>query len=815
MKAIIMAGGEGRRLRPLTCSIPKPMMPILDKPVMEYAVELLKDNGIVDIGVTLQYLPDEIIDYFGDGKRFGVNFKYFIEEYPLGTAGSVKNGESFLDDTFIVISGDALTDINISKAIAFHKSKNALGTIVLKQVSVPLEYGVVVTDNQGRVTNFLEKPSWGEVFSDKVNTGIYILEPEIFKYYPKGQKLDFSNDIFPIIISSGEALYGYVGEEYWCDIGNVEQYIRCHFDILNGLVKVKIKGDVYKKGIWIGNNCTIDNDAILEAPVFIGDGVKIYNESHIGPYSILGKNNIISPGVTIKRSVTFDNCYIGNASEVRGGVLCKNVQLESKVSVFEETAIGEDTLVKERAIIKPKVKIWPNKIIEGSTVVNSNIIWSEKYTKSFFGKYGISGEINVDITPEIVSKLGSAYGSILGPDSKVAISCSDDGGAQMLKYSLATGLLSMGVEVYDLKRMTIPMTRHATLFFGVQGSIHVSADEEDKGRVNIIFMDRNGVNIDKSTERKIENSFIREDFRRVKADNFKQMIHLSDCTKYYTRQIINVLQVYKIRNERFKIVLSARNPLIIDIIKDIFSELKINVKIYEEYKDIIGLKKEVLEGKANMGIWINDCCDKAILIDDTGNIIEDDKFQALASLTILKTTNIKTLAGPVTSSVALEKIAALCGGKFIRVKTSQNAVLAAFLKNEKILTRRQIVSIYLTILDPLTITMLILNLIAEEKSSLSSIVALIPSYYNIKKEIKCSWHNMGKIMRNIIEENNPDSIELIQGVKLNFKNSWALIIPDEEEPVCKLFVESKTLEEGERIAEYLADRIKSIIEEES
>jgi mannose-1-phosphate guanylyltransferase/phosphomannomutase len=154
MKAIIMAGGEGTRLRPLTCNIPKPMMPIMDKPVMEYTVELLKKNGITDIGVTLQYLPDEITGYFGDGKDFGVNMRYFIEETPLGTAGSVKNAEAFLDDTFIVISGDALTDIDLSKAIAYHKKKQSMATLVLKEVPVPLEFGVVVTDNNGKVTGF-------------------------------------------------------------------------------------------------------------------------------------------------------------------------------------------------------------------------------------------------------------------------------------------------------------------------------------------------------------------------------------------------------------------------------------------------------------------------------------------------------------------------------------------------------------------------------------------------------------------------------------------------------------------------------------
>lgn len=201
MKAIIMAGGEGSRLRPLTCDRPKPLVPVLGKPIMEYGIELLKKHGIKDIGVTLQYLPNAIIDYFGDGSKWGVNLQYFLEEVPLGTAGSVKNAETFLDESFLVISGDALTDFNLSEIIAFHFKKQSLATIVLTVVSNPLEYGIVITDSANNITSFLEKPGWGEVFSDTVNTGIYVFEPDILKLIPEKTVFDFSKDLFPKILA--------------------------------------------------------------------------------------------------------------------------------------------------------------------------------------------------------------------------------------------------------------------------------------------------------------------------------------------------------------------------------------------------------------------------------------------------------------------------------------------------------------------------------------------------------------------------------------------------------------------------------------
>lgn len=813
MKAIIMAGGEGTRLRPLTCNIPKPMMPIMDKPVMEYTVELLKRNGITDIGVTLQYLPDEITNYFGDGKDFGVNMRYFIEETPLGTAGSVKNAECFLDDTFIVISGDALTDIDLSKAIAYHKKKQSIATLVLKEVPVPLEFGVVVTNNNGAVTGFLEKPSWSEVFSDKVNTGIYILEPEIFNYFEQDQKFDFSNDLFPILLNDKRPMFGYVAEGYWCDIGNIEQYIRCHFDILKSLVKVSIKGEKYKDGIWVGENCEISHNAIISTPVYIGSGSKIYEGAKIGPYTVLGKNNIVSNNATIKRSILFDNCYVGDNAQVRGAVLCKKVQLESKASVFEEAAIGDDTLIKEKALVKPGIKIWPNKVIEASTVVKENVIWGGKFSKSLFGKKGISGEVNLDITPEFVSKLGSAYGSMLKPDSKVAIACSDNGAAQMFKYSLSTGLLSMGIEVLDLKRMPRALTRQLTMFFGAQAGIHVSIDSDDAEKVNIVFMDQNGLDIDKNVERKIENNFIREDFRRVKTDTFKQISHIYNGLEYYTRQLINGLGVHKIRSQKYKVVLSIKNPMLLSIAQSILQELRVNVKIYDEFNDILGLKKEVIETNSSLGIRIDDECEQGILIDEKGNVIKDDLFDAVNALVMLKSTNIKTLVVPVTASSTMEQIAEMCGCKFVRTKTSQKCIVDTYLKHENNVTRRDLVMSYLMTLDTISVCMLTLNLMAASNLPLSSILAQIPKYHITKKEVKCPWNMKGKLMRNLIEENDSKSVDLIEGVKLNFDDGWALVLPDAEEPLCRVYAESKNSDELKRLTDNLLSRIEIITEE--
>ncbi|MBV8198378.1 MAG: nucleotidyltransferase family protein, partial [Candidatus Eremiobacteraeota bacterium] len=262
MKAVVMAGGEGSRLRPLTSSRPKPLAPVANKPVMHHIVDLLRRHGITEVVSTLHYLADEIENYFGDGSALGISMLYVVEDTPLGTAGAVKLAQPLLgSERFIVISGDALTDIDLTTLIAYHTGRGASATIALQRVANPLEFGVVVTDEHGRITRFLEKPSWGEVFSDTINTGIYVLEPEIFDYMEAGKNYDFSRDIFPVMLRDGKPLYGHVCDGYWSDIGNLQQYAQANYDALAGAVRVEIPGTQIRPGIWADENVRIDSGA--------------------------------------------------------------------------------------------------------------------------------------------------------------------------------------------------------------------------------------------------------------------------------------------------------------------------------------------------------------------------------------------------------------------------------------------------------------------------------------------------------------------------------------------------------------------------
>jgi mannose-1-phosphate guanylyltransferase/mannose-1-phosphate guanylyltransferase/phosphomannomutase len=354
MKAMIMAAGIGTRLRPLTNPLPKPMVPILNTPVMEYSVKLLKKHGVKEIIANTHYNPHFIQDYFEQGERFGVNLQYAYEEKLLGTAGGVKNNMHFLDETFFVLSGDALTDLDLTKMYHFHKEKHSLATIALKSVKDVSNYGVVVIDKKGRIQAFQEKPKKEEALSNVVNTGIYIFEPEIFDYIPQGV-YDFGRELFPKLLELGTEFYGYITPDYWCDIGTVNVYKKAQDDALrisslrkfaseDGLVRLK-------DSCIAGANSTLDLSTKLGNNVYIGRNCNIGSQVHLNN-CIIWDNCTILKNAIIENAVIGNDCIVGMNSVVGGGSL-----------------IGNNTLIGKNILMNKKFSIESNSIvITGKTV---------------------------------------------------------------------------------------------------------------------------------------------------------------------------------------------------------------------------------------------------------------------------------------------------------------------------------------------------------------------------------------------------------------------------------------------------------------
>ena len=806
-----MAGGEGTRLRPLTCGRPKPMVPVANKPVMEHIVNLLKRHEITNVAATLQYMPDLISEYFGDGDSFGVKMHYYTEQKPLGTAGSVKNAEDFLNETFIVISGDALTDIDLDRAIAFHRDKKSFVTLILKRVDNPLEYGVVVTDQDGRIIRFLEKPSWGEVFSDTVNTGIYILSPEVFRYMRRGEKFDFSRDLFPIFMKENKPMYGYITDEYWCDIGDISAYIQANADVLNGSVRVNIPGSRTDAGIWIGSDTIIDERVYLKAPAIIGSRCHVREGTVIDSYCVIGDNCTIYGNCGLKRSVVWKNTTMGGNAQLRGSIICNNVHLKQGVNTFEQSVVGQHSIIGERAIIRPSVKIWPDKYVEQGSEMNTNLVWGSKAGRPLFGNRGISGEINTDITPEFAAKLGAACGAVNANKGTFGISCDGSSGAVMIKNAFASGLVSSGVMVNDFKRLMLPAFRSAVRFYRLDGGVHVSACSSNESKLFIDFIDKSGSNIARNIERKLENIFTRDDFGRCEGDCLKTVKQVDGFDEFYLK---NILHGVKAKGLSYKIAVYSSSSYVSDVIRGLLEELgccvdlvQMGADLCQNPLDAAQLCRTVRDGAYDLGVSIEESCEKMMLVDSRGRLVTEDMFIALISMILLKRVQGGTVVVPVSASQVVERIAEELQGKVVRTKTSTRDIMSTLLGND---LKEELLEQFTLHFDSIAGLARLLDYMSSVQLSLSQLIDMLPAIHMHKQEVECSWDNKGKVIRQLIQEHTADKLETLDGVKMYKDNGWVLVLPDGERPVCSVIGESVNAEFAEELTNIYVRKVREI-----
>lgn len=798
MKAVIMAGGKGSRLRPLTCNKPKPMVPLLNKPVMEYAIELLKKHGITEIAVTLQYLPANIKDYFGDGSAWGVELHYFEETAPLGTAGSVKNAEAFLDESFVVISGDGLTDINISEAIQFHQEKQALATLVLTRVEAPLEYGVVITKEDGEISRFLEKPSWGEVFSDTVNTGIYILEPTIFDYVPKDTPFDFSNDLFPTLLKEHRPLFGYTARGYWCDIGNLSQYRQTQFDMLDGKVEVNIKGTQVAPGIWVGSNVKVDVSKI-KGPCYIADNCKIHAHIQLGEYTILGENNNLRTNLSIKRTVVWNNNYIAQGAELRGTTVCNYCTVKQNVALFEGSVVGDHCLMDQKSILRPNVKLWPSKHVEENSIVHTSLIWGEKISKNIFGQLGVTGIANVEITSDYVAKLAAAYGSTLKRGSLVVISDECHPFAQIIKRVFIAGLLSAGINTIDIGTGTTPVTRYGVKALGAQGGVHVRfVSPMVDNRVLIEFLDYHGINIDKGWERKVENAYVQEDFRRESLNNVGYSRYFPQFSESYINDLMGTVDIDEIRRRRFRVVLEYDTVNLGKFMPVLFDRLGCEVlTINSSTDDGIDIGDIAAQFKADLAFSIDRNGERVAIRCSNGKHLSDEVFMALLVVINMQGKHRKVMAVPVTASEVMERIAEQLEGEIIRTKANPRSLMEVTAEEP-----------FQVLFDGLFAVVSIMNYLATHQCQLGDLLQTIPDFFIQQELVPCSWAEKGKVMRKLIEDTARNQVELVDGVKVYHEKGWTLVLPDSEEPLFRVFSEANSQEVAEELAASYAEKIR-------
>ncbi|TAK25406.1 MAG: nucleotidyl transferase [Chloroflexota bacterium] len=827
MKAVVMAGGEGSRLRPLTVNRPKPMVPIVNKPVMEHVLDLLKRHGITEVIVTVQYLASVIQDAFGDGSALGMKISYSVEEVPLGTAGSVKLAQDQLDDTFLVISGDALTDFDLGKIIESHKANRAKATLTLYHVPNPLEYGVVITDERGKIRQFLEKPGWGEVFSDTVNTGIYVLDPSIFDYYESGKSVDFSSDVFPKLLENDDALFGYVAEGYWCDVGNIPEFLRANADVLSGRVNVEPIGRQIGEKIWVeSDSVEIAPDAQLYGPIWLGDGCKIKGGVVIRGPTVIRDDAIIDSRAQVDRSVIWRNSYIGERAEVRGSIIGRQCSIKSKVMVFEGTVIGDGTTIGEGAIVQPNVKVWPNKEIEAGATITRSIIWGSQGRRAIFGRWGVSGLVNIEIIPEFAAKLGAAYASTLGRGATVVVNRDSHRASRMIKRAMIAGLPSSGVNVLDIKAQPIPVARFITRHGAYASGIHVRVSPFDDRVVDIKFLDRRGLDIDRVAERKIEGSFFREDYRRAYLDEIGLIREEPGLSETYVEALIGALAIPT--SPKHTLAIDYGHSTVSTILPGVLNEfgvspVTLNGSVDESRlahsPDEFGAIMQQLARissvvEASLAIRIDAGGEKIYVVDDRGAIVPGWRLLAAVCDLMWRSGNTGAVAVPVTAPRLFDTLSERHGGRVIRTRASAQSLMAASAVDGIMIGGDGdggiIFPAFLPSMDGMYAAAKLYELLSVHQARLSEVLAGLPSYFTAQTKVPCSWDDKGKVMRMLSQQFQDQRTQLIDGVKIDLGQEWVLVLPDVDRPIFHVVAESVSADGARVLMEKYAALVSSL-----
>ncbi len=830
MRAVVMAGGEGSRLRPLTSRRPKPLAPIANRPVMEHIVELLHAHGITEIVATLHYLADEIETYFGDGSQLGVQMHYVVEDTPLGTAGAVKMAQSILhDDTFIIISGDAMTDLDITSLLNAHREAKNDATIALLRVNNPLEFGVVIADEQGQITRFLEKPSWGEVFSDTINTGIYVLEPAVLDYMEAGKNYDFSKDIFPLMLRDGKRLGGHVISDYWADVGNLQQYQQANYDAIQGTVRTRRRNEEIRQGVWAGIDCDIDPSARIVGPVQLGDRVRINHDAYIEGPACIGNDSIIDAGAAVRRGVVWENVYVGTDAQLDDCTIASRTIVKERATIGEGTVVGEKCTIGASAIVRPHLKLWPEKNVASGSIVSMSLVYGIKWPGSLFGGVGVKGLANLEITPEFAMKLGQAFGSFLRPGETVMTSRDTHPASRVMNRCVISGLLSVGVNVEDLRSFPLPLSRFATRAGG-DGGVHVRVAPGDDRSLLFEFLDRSGINVDKGTERKIENLFFREDFRRVGMDAVGLLNFPARALENYSSAFLAALSPKALPERSFRVVVDYAYGNAALVLPRILSTLNIDTVSLNAFFDdnrvrsrhadrdhlLDQLSHIVVTLQADLGLLLDHDGETFAIVDEKGRVIDQNELVALLTLMVCRN-GAKMIAVPVMAPHAIDVIAAEYGAEVIRARSDQRSLMALAETKGRALAFAGS-SNYEVIFpemhpafDALYGSAKLMELLAAEKRPLSELVDMLPAWHMATLRVPCPWEHKGRVMRSLIAEQPQTDIELFDGLRVRHDDGWVLVLPDSSDPTLCVYAEATNDGDARAYAERMSTRIEQLV----
>ncbi|MDX6485367.1 MAG: mannose-phosphate guanylyltransferase / phosphomannomutase, partial [Gaiellaceae bacterium] len=721
---------------------------------------------------------------------------------------------------------DALCDVDLTELVEFHREKQSSVTIGLKSVENPLEFGIVVTDEDGKIERFLEKPSWGQVFSDTINTGIYVLEPEVLRHIPTDRPYDFSKELFPLLLEMGRPMYGHVMEGYWQDIGNLEQFRQANFDALDEKVRLNMSGIRIRGNVWVGDGVDLHDLDALEGPAFLGNYCRIAPDATVGPYSVLGSSVTLRERAHTTRSIIDASTSIGRSAVVEGAVVGRSCDLRSHVRVHEGVAIGDEVTIGSESVIMPGVRIYPYKEVETGSQLFESLIWESRGTTRIFRMQGVSGLVNVDLTPDVAVRLASALGTALKRGDRVVASREGTPACRMIKRAMISGLASTGVDVADLRVIPAAVARHLVKAEGFAAGFHVGMSSSDTEAVRIQFVEAPGIEMSAAMQKEVEKHFTRGEIRRVAASEVGGASYPARVSESYATDLLSTVDVEAIRARGFRIVVDYGFSAASYVLPLVLGPLRVEVVAAHAFPsdgnpgDAHGLAASIGQAKrlvsavgADFGAVFDSAGERLYLIDEQAREIPVDQALLLYLRLIGSNGRVGKLAFPVTVTSQVDRLVEGTGFEIVRTPASLQALTQAAAQDGVVFAGAvgggYVFPEFLPGYDAVASLANLLELLAPVNRPISELVAELPRPTLVHRQIPCPWGMKGLVMRRLNERFAGRDVDLTDGIKVFEERGWAQVLPDPDEPVIHLYAEGETMESSEE----LASELRAIVEE--
>lgn len=802
----------------------------MNRPMMENTMMALKELGIKDFIVLLYFKPEVIQNYFGDGSEFGINISYVIPDDDYGTAGAVKLAQELIgDDNFIIISGDLVTDFDFQSIFDYHRKKNSKLTITLTSVENPLEFGVVIANEEGIIEKFLEKPSWSEVFSDTINTGIYVIEPEILDYIPKGENFDFAKDLFPLLMKEGIELIAGNEKGYWRDVGNPDSYREVHEDIMSERVGFKMPGTgvQFPDGILYSSEPYELEDVEIIGKVVLGKNVTVAKKSKL-KNMVIGDNVTIGQDCKISNSVIWHNVTIEKGSKIDNAVICNDNVIGKNSKMTAGIILAEGCELGELVTVEKDVTIWPNKEIDSAAIINSNMILGNKYKNSIFENGMVSGKSNIELSCEMAGKLAEAFGAQLPVGSTVVTARDEHQSSRMLKRAFMGGLLASGINVIDLKSMPSAIMRFDIVNNSeYTAGVYFRQDREDTTVTVITFFNDEALRINSSLAKKIEKAYFKEQFRRVDFSQIGRITEASrikECIDYKTK-MEEIFEKKHFTCAGCKIAVDMMHGVACEVLPHVLNDLGINNMVFNGYHDahklsnfktleknsIEVMEKVVKSLEMDAGFLIYPFGQRLSIVCDNGKILsKQDALLVVLTLMDLeasvegsqKRIFLPTWAPDMVKFDHLQ----IEYGKYADFKADKlrefdliATVDGNFAFTEFTLYR-----------DSMYAAIKILEMCIKYNVKLSDLVSKVEHFYHTHIKVPCSQALKGKMMRKFLEDARDKRSSSSDGIKIWMNESdWILMIPDQYSDHLNLYVQASTESVGEAIYREYEEKIQT------